>query len=120
MHWFRMNSSSEDPSLLLAEEGQWTEPWGSSDDGAHCDKCGGSGRTKYQCLSCELAGATEGCPVCGGKLRWVVECPVCRGSRQVDGKPRRGVSVFPRVEGLRHYMTVKGVDLDECVIVELK
>jgi hypothetical protein len=29
------------------------------------------------------------------------------------------VSVFPRVEGLYHYMTVKGADLDDCVIVEL-
>ena len=45
---------------------------------------------------------------------------MCRGSGNVDGKPRRGVSVFPRVEGLCHYMEAKAVDLEDCLIVELE
>jgi hypothetical protein len=44
---------------------------------------------------------------------------VCRGGGRVDGKPRRGVSVFPRVEGLYHYMEANDADLEDCVIVEL-
>lgn len=119
VRWFRMNSSSEAPESLLREEGQWTEPWGSSDDGAPCDKCRGQGRTAYECWSCELGGASDSCPVCHGQVRWEAECPVCRGSGGVDGKPRRGVSVFPRVEGLYHYMEVKEADLDDCLIIEL-
>lgn len=115
-----MNLSSEDPSALLAEENQWTEPWGSSDDGAPCDKCGGAGRTAHECWSCELGGASDSCPVCHGGVHWEAECPVCRGSGRVDGKPRCGVSVFPRVEGLYHYMEAKEADLDDCVIVELE
>lgn len=114
-----MNSSSDDPRTLLSEEGQWTEPWGSSDDGAPCDKCGGCGRTAHECWSCELGGSSDSCPVCHGRVRWEAECPVCRGSGKVDGKPRRGVSVFPRAEGLYHYMESKAVDLEGCLIVEL-
>jgi hypothetical protein len=52
-------------------------------------------------------------------VRWEAECPVCRGSGTVDGSPRHGVSVFPRLEGLYRYMLVKDADLEECVIVEL-
>jgi hypothetical protein len=52
-------------------------------------------------------------------VHWEAECPVCRGSGKVDGKPRRGVSVFPRLEGLYHYMEAKAVNLDDCLIVEL-
>src|SRR5437588_907422 len=115
-----MNPSSEDPSQLLTDQGQWTEPWGSSDNGAPCDKCGGAGRTKHKCWSCALAGAGASCPVCGGAVRWEAECPVCRGTGRVRGDSRRGVSVFPRLEGLYHYMIVKGADLEDCVIVELE
>lgn len=114
-----MNSSSEPPEALLSPEGQWTEPWGSSDDGAPCDKCGGEGQTEYQCWSCELGGVNESCPVCQGRVHWEAQCPVCRGSRRVDGKPRHGVSVFPRVEGLYHYMEAKEAELDDCLVVEL-
>ena len=115
-----MNPRSEDPSALLTEEGQWTEPWGSSEDGARCDKCGGQGSTRHECWSCELAGPRPSCPVCRGAVRWEAECPVCRGDGRVDGRPRHGVSVFPRLEGLYHYMVIKGAELDDCVIVELE
>jgi hypothetical protein len=114
-----MNSSSDEARGLLSDDGQWTEPWGSSEDGASCDKCRGTGRTQFKCWSCVLTGARQSCPVCAGRVRWEEECPVCRGTRRVDGKPRHGVSVFPTLEGLYHYMLAKKADLDGCVIVEL-
>lgn len=120
MRCFRMNPSAEDPARLLSDEGQWTEPWGSSADGASCDRCDGAGRVSHECWSCRLTGARGSCPVCSGRVRWEATCPVCRGSGRVDGKPRHGVSVFPTVEGLYHYMLVKDADLAECVIVELE
>ena len=115
-----MNPSEEDPSRLLTDDGQWTEPWGGSEHGSPCDKCRGAGQTKHECWSCVLAGARDSCPVCSGVVRWQAECPVCRGTGSVDGEPRRGVSVFPALEGLYHYMIVNGADLDDCVIVELE
>jgi DnaJ-class molecular chaperone len=115
-----MNPSGEDPSRLLSEEGQWTEPWGSSENGVSCDKCEGAGRTRYECWSCVLTGARKDCPVCSGAVRWPDGCPVCRGSGHVDGKSRHGVSVFPTIEALYHYMLAKGADVEDCVIVELE
>jgi hypothetical protein len=115
-----MNPASDELSKLLTEDGQWTEPWGSSDDGAPCDKCRGKKRTMHECWSCKLAGPQSSCPVCRGTVRWDATCPVCRGSGTVDGRPRHGVSVFPRVEGLYHYMMMKDADLDGCLIVELE
>lgn len=114
-----MDPTSEDPSRLLRDEGQWTEPWGSPEDGTSCNKCQGTGRTRHQCWSCSLTGAREDCPVCSGAVRWEGECPVCRGSGRVEGQPRHGVSVFPTVEGLYRYMLATGADLDDCLIVEL-
>jgi DnaJ-class molecular chaperone len=114
-----MNPTSEDPAGLLSDERQWTEPWGSSEDGASCDKCDGTGRTGHECWSCLLTGARENCPVCSGAVRWEDECPVCRGIGRVDGEPRPGVSVFPTVEGLYRYMLATDADVDECLIVEL-
>jgi hypothetical protein len=38
----------------------------------------------------------------------------------VDGEPRHGVSTFPRLEGLYHYMLANGADLEDCVIVEVE
>lgn len=120
MRCFRMNPASEDPTHLLTEEGQWTAPWGDSRERARCDKCGGGGTAPHTCWSCELTGADPDCPACGGVVHWEADCPVCRGTGQVDGKPRHGVSVFPKVEALYHYMLDKDADLDDCVIVQLE
>lgn len=119
MRCFRMNPADDDPDCLLTDEGHWTEPWGSSEDGSPCDKCDATGRTRHECWSCLLTGANPSCPACSGRVRWTDERPVCRGSRKVDGKPRHGVSAFPTLEGLYHYMLLKETDLEECVIVEL-
>lgn len=115
-----MNPSSADPLDLLQEDSQWTAPWGGSDDGAECDKCQGQGATTHECWSCRLTGADRSCPVCDGVVEWDGECPVCRGSGKIDGKPRHGVSVFPTLPGLYHYMITCGADLDGCVVVELE
>jgi hypothetical protein len=114
-----MSDHGEDPDRLLTEAEQWTEPWGGSEDGSRCDKCDASGRVMHECWSCSLAGAEESCPGCAGRVRWEDECPVCRGSGLVDGKPRHGVSTFPRVEGLYHYLLAKDTDLDG-LLVELE
>jgi hypothetical protein len=45
---------------------------------------------------------------------------VCRGSGQIDGRPRHGVSAFPTLRGLYHYMLDRQADLDHCTIVELE
>lgn len=113
-----MNPASEDPSVLLGDEGQWTEPWGSSEDGASCDKCNGTGRTRHQCWSCVLTRARQDCPACSGAVRWEDGSPVCRGCGRVDGEPRHGVSVFPTLE-LYRYMLATGADVDGCLVVEL-
>jgi hypothetical protein len=52
-------------------------------------------------------------------VRWEGECPVCRGSGEVDGKPRRGISVFPTAEGLYHYLIATEAELVG-VLVELE
>ena len=52
-------------------------------------------------------------------VRWDAVCPVCRGSEEIDGDPRHGVSVFPTLEGLYHYMITHDADLEQCVVVEL-
>jgi hypothetical protein len=66
-----------------------------------------------------LTARDESCPVCSGRVRWEDVCPVCRGDGTIDGKPRHGVSAFPTVEGLYHYMLANDADLAECVIVEM-
>jgi hypothetical protein len=101
---YRIEPTEVDPQRLLREDAQWTEPWGGSEDGSRCDKCRGSGRTGFECWSCLLTGRTSSCPACRGKMRWEAACPVCRGTGEVDGKPRRGVSVFPTIEGLYRYL----------------
>jgi hypothetical protein len=53
-------------------------------------------------------------------MRWSDTCPVCRGSGVVDGEPRRGVSVYPRLEGLYHYMLANDADFDNSLAVELE
>jgi hypothetical protein len=120
VRWYRMNPARDDPQRLLQSEAQWTQPWGASEDGTHCDKCDGAGRVEHCCWSCRLTRVEPSCPVCGGKVRWEDVCPVCRGSGQVDGDPRHGVSVFPKREALYRYMLDTGADLDGCTIVELE
>jgi hypothetical protein len=53
-------------------------------------------------------------------VHWWDTCPVCRGSGIVDGERRRGVSVYPRLEGLYHYMLANEAELGDCVVVELE
>jgi hypothetical protein len=115
-----MNPAEADAEGLLSEKRQWTQPWGGSDDRAECDKCEGERRTNYECWSCLLSDPNPDCPVCAGRVRWEDECPVCRGSGRIDGAPRHGVSVFPTLPGLYHYMLTSGADLDGCVVVELE
>jgi hypothetical protein len=38
----------------------------------------------------------------------------------VDGERRRGVSVYPLLEGLYHYMLANDAELDDCLVVELE
>jgi hypothetical protein len=45
---------------------------------------------------------------------------VCRGTGEIDGRPRHGVSVFPTLEGLYHYMIASEADMDSCVVLELE
>ena len=120
MRCWRVNDSDEDPERLLRAEGQWTEPWGDSEDGTRCSKCEGKRRATYECWSCLLGEADSACPVCSGKVSWVDDCPVCRRTGKTDGKPRHGVSVFPTLDGLYHYMLAKDADLDACVVLELE
>ena len=107
---YRLQPASEDPRQLLNEEAQRTEPWGGSEDGERCDKCKGVGRTSYECWSCLLAGTDASCPACHGRVRWEGECPVCRGTGEVDGEPRHGVSAFPKAEGLYRYVMTTDAD----------
>ena len=70
----------------------------------------GTGRTGFECWSCLLTGADPACPVCRGQMRFAGKCPVCRGTGEIDAKPRSGVSAFPRVEGLYHYLVATETD----------
>jgi hypothetical protein len=108
---YRLESVADDPQRLLDPDHQWTQPWGGSEDGERCDKCGASGRTGYECWSCLLTGTNPSCPGCHGRVRWEGECPVCRGDGRVDGKPRRGLSAFPTAEALYHYLLAREADL---------
>lgn len=111
MRCYRMQPADQDPQRQLTEDGQWTAPWGGSEDGERCDKCRGRGRTAYECWSCLLTGTDRSCQACRGRVRFEDKCPVCRGSGEVEGKPRRGVSVFPKAEGLYHYLLTREADL---------
>ena len=105
---------------MLDADNQWTEPWGGSEHGKPCEKCGQTGATEYRCWSCLLTSATPDCPACAGRVCWSDTCPVCRGTGMVDGDRRRGVSVYPRLEGLYHYMLANGAELNDCLVVELE
>lgn len=115
-----MHPAGEDPRALLDEGSQWTEPWGDSEHGTPCEKCGQTGIAEHNCWSCLLTEAAPQCPVCAGRVCWPDTCPVCRGNGVVDGSRRRGVSVYPRIEGLYHYMLANDADVESCVVVELE
>lgn len=116
---FRVQRANEREADLLSARHQWTDPWGGAESGERCDKCAGEGVARHECWSCLLTAPEPSCPACAGALRWQARCPVCRGGGLIDGAPRRGVSVFPKVEGLYRYMLAHDADLDGCVVVEL-
>ncbi len=111
MRCYRLHAPDEDPEALLVEERQWCEPWGGGEDGSRCDKCRGTGRTRFECWSCLITGANPACPVCRGRARFEAKCPVCRGTGKTEGQPRRGVSAFPTAEGLYHYLLATEAEL---------
>ena len=119
MRYFRLHDEDSDPQDLLREENQWSEPWGDTELPAHCDKCGGEGRTEWECLSCEERRDID-CEVCHGEVHFQNTCPACKGSGEITDDRRRGVSVFPEVGGLLHYMERRDVDLDDRRLVELE
>lgn len=51
---------------------------------------------------------------------WRAPCPVCHGSGETDGAPRRGVSVFPTLEGLYLYIARRETALERSLLVELE
>jgi hypothetical protein len=116
--FFRLYDADADPADLLDPANQWSAPWGKPDHGP-CDKCGGSGRTAYECRSCVVE-TTRQCPACHGRVRFEGICPACEGSGVIDRTTRTGVSVFPSLDGLYRYLDERRVKLDGCVIVELE
>jgi hypothetical protein len=114
-HYFRRWSASEDPEQLLESRNQWSTPWGESDHGA-CEKCAGSGTTRYRCASCLERGADSGCPACAGRVEFTDVCPSCEGDGVIDRTVRRGVSVFPTAEGLYRYLAERDADGDDCIV----
>ncbi len=111
MRCYVLQAPAEDPQTLLREDRQQTAPWAGGEDGTRCKKCRGSGRTGYECWSCLLTGTSSSCPACHGRVRWEGECPLCRGTGEVDGKPRHGVSAFPSVESLYHHLLATEADV---------
>jgi len=94
-------------------------PWGGGRTGP-CDKCHGAAQTDHECLSCVTAGADPDCAACHGRVRWRATCPVCRGTGEIDPALRRGISVFPRAEGLLEYMRRRDTEIDGELLVELE
>lgn len=117
--YFHCHSAARDPGELLDPQRQVSEPWGSPDRG-RCDKCGGSGSTVYECLSCVEAGSDPECPACRGRVRFEQTCPTCQGSGEIHGTERHGVAVFPSRAGLYRYLAVKDADVEGKVVVELE
>lgn len=116
--YFHCHPAGDDPGELLDPDQQVTEPWGSPDHG-RCDKCGGSGTTAYECLSCMEAGADLECPACQGRIRFEQTCPTCEGTGEIHRTERHGIAVFPTREGLYRYLAVKGAEVEGRVVVEL-
>ena len=117
--FFRLQSPDDPPETLLIPAHQECAPWGGGRTGP-CDKCRGAGRTDHECLSCLEAGADPDCPACRGRVRWRARCPVCEGTGEIDPRIRRGISVFPRPEGLLAYMRRRETEVDGELLVELE
>lgn len=117
--YFHSWPADDDPAQLLDSENQYSTPWGEPDHGP-CDKCEGTGETKYRCRSCIERGALADCPACGGRIEFVGVCPSCEGDGQIDRTKREGVSVFPSIEGLYRYIGERGGDGDGSVVLELE
>jgi hypothetical protein len=115
--YFHCLGPGDDSDELLVSANQWSTPWGSADHG-RCDKCRGTGRVRFECLSCRL-GPRVLCPSCAGVRGRIDRCPACEGSGAITRTRRRGVSVFPSAEGLIRYLTERGEDPAGCVLVEL-
>ncbi|HEX8854203.1 MAG TPA: hypothetical protein VF752_01280, partial [Thermoleophilaceae bacterium] len=91
--YYRIDPADRDPERLLDPEHQESEPWSGTVYG-RCDKCGGSGRTQFDCDSCR-SGPDADCPVCHGEVTYEDDCPACKGTGEIDDSSRDGVSVFP-------------------------
>ena len=106
--YVRVDPPGEDPARLLDPDEQQSEPWSGTVYGK-CDKCDGSGKTTHECESCKEE-RDDGCPKCGGEVRYEGDCPVCEGSGEIDDSCRDGVSVFPDEDGLYRYMLKRDAD----------
>ena len=110
--FFHHDDADLDPDDLLRPERQFSTPWGDSDDG-ECDKCSGSGRCHYRCLSCIEKVPSHSCPACGGRVEFEDLCPACEGSGEITRTKRAGVSVFPTAAGLYRYLAEREAELEE-------
>lgn len=118
--YFHCHPEGEDPGALLDPGNHVSEPWGDSEEGRACDKCGGSGTSVYECFSCIEGGSEPDCPACRGRVRFEQTCPTCQGGGEVDDTERRGIAVFPRREGLYRYLAWKDdAEVEGKVVVEL-
>lgn len=118
--FFHCHPAGEDPGVLLDPDNHVSSPWGESEEGRRCDKCGGEGNTVYECFSCMEAGADPDCLACQGRVRFEQTCPACLGTGEIHRAERHGVAVFPSREGLYRYLAWKNdADVDGKVVVEL-
>jgi|SRR5215213_11849372 len=116
--FFHHDSADLDPEDLLRPEKQFSTPWGDSDHGP-CDKCSGSCRCHYRCLSCMEDGPRDTCPACGGRVEFDEICPTCEGTGDITRTKRTGVSVFPTEGGLYRYLVERGAELEDTIVVEV-
>lgn len=117
--FFHCKATGAEPQELLDPAQHVSEPWGGAEHGP-CDKCEGSGVALYECRSCLERGAEDGCPACGGRVRFEECCPACEGSGTITRTARHGVAVFPTREGLYRYMVERGAEIEGREIVELE